>query len=252
MSIDLRLPNITAGTEGGQLVQIKSYLYQLTEQLQWALNTIETGKTNESVVLNASTSAPSEEDVAKNFNALKSLIIKSADIVNAYYEKVEERLVGEYEALSDFGDFRQWTEGQFSKTSTDITQNYTSIQEITNTLGELEARLIDIGYIKTGVLGYVSTDGTESEDEPADGEGHAIYGLEIGQTSEDEVGSITYTRFARFTADRLSFYDRNGIQVAYVSNHKLFITNAEVTGTLKLGGYEIDMSDGLAFKWVGR
>ena len=35
--IELRLPNIK-GSDKEQLVQIRSYLYQLTEQLQWALN----------------------------------------------------------------------------------------------------------------------------------------------------------------------------------------------------------------------
>lgn len=35
--IEIRLPQITDPSEKGQLKQIKSYLYQLAEQLQWAL-----------------------------------------------------------------------------------------------------------------------------------------------------------------------------------------------------------------------
>lgn len=38
---DFRLPSITGKTEREQTEQIKSYLYQLAEQLQFALNDIE-------------------------------------------------------------------------------------------------------------------------------------------------------------------------------------------------------------------
>jgi hypothetical protein len=45
MGIELRLPNIK-GNDKEQLVQIRSYLYQLAEQLQWALNNIDTSSSN--------------------------------------------------------------------------------------------------------------------------------------------------------------------------------------------------------------
>lgn len=38
---DIRLPNINGKTEHERNEQIKSYLYQLAEQLQFALNSIE-------------------------------------------------------------------------------------------------------------------------------------------------------------------------------------------------------------------
>lgn len=40
--VDIRLPTITGATEREQLAQIKSYLYQLAGQLQFALSTIDT------------------------------------------------------------------------------------------------------------------------------------------------------------------------------------------------------------------
>lgn len=40
----LRLPNITASSETEQLQQIKSYLYQLVQELNWALATLEDAK----------------------------------------------------------------------------------------------------------------------------------------------------------------------------------------------------------------
>lgn len=40
----LRLPNITASSETEQLQQIKSYLYQLVQELNWALSALEDAK----------------------------------------------------------------------------------------------------------------------------------------------------------------------------------------------------------------
>ena len=61
-----------------------------------------------------------------------------------------------------------------------------------------------------------------------------------------------FNKYARFTAGRLSFYDKNDIEVAYISDYKLYITNAEIKGTLKLGAFLIDTSKGFRLKWVGR
>ena len=40
MSVNIQLPNITAEAPTEQIKQIKSYLYQLTQQLNWVLQTI--------------------------------------------------------------------------------------------------------------------------------------------------------------------------------------------------------------------
>jgi hypothetical protein len=39
MSVNIRFPNINGASEAEQLSQIKSYLYQLVEQLNWVLST---------------------------------------------------------------------------------------------------------------------------------------------------------------------------------------------------------------------
>lgn len=39
--INIRLPNITEGSEREQLQQIKRYLHQLVNELNWALSVIE-------------------------------------------------------------------------------------------------------------------------------------------------------------------------------------------------------------------
>ena len=80
MSVDIRLPNINSTTDAGQIAQIRSYLYQFAEQMQWALNTIESGNTT-SVDITATKKtggAAESDDFESNFNSVKSLIMKSA------------------------------------------------------------------------------------------------------------------------------------------------------------------------------
>lgn len=45
MSVNFRFPNITAGTEAQQITQIRSFLHQLVEQLNWVLPNMESGST---------------------------------------------------------------------------------------------------------------------------------------------------------------------------------------------------------------
>ena len=114
---------------------------------------------------------------------------------------------------------------------------YTSLQEIISDIKGLEHSNIEVrANIRVGLL-------------ETNNEGVPIYGLEVGQRNEID-GVETFNKYARFTSDRLSFYDKNNIEIAYISDYKLYITNATVTGTLTLGRFEFDSSDGLAIKWV--
>ena len=165
------------------------------------------------------------------------MIIKSADIVNAYYEEINERFSGEYVAQSDFGTYSEQTTQDINKNSTATEQLFSNIQKITTDIANLNSRLIDVSArIKSGLLYY-------------DDNGVPMYGLEIGQMNEID-GEEIFNKYARFTSEKLSFYDKNDIEVAYISDYKLYITNAQITGTLTLGRYDLDTSDGLAFKWV--
>lgn len=278
--IDIRLPNINGKTEQERLSQIESYLVQFVQQLQWGLSQIDT-MSSSSLTPTSGSAAPSasktNSSADRTFNSIKALIIKSADIVNAYYEEISKRLVGTYVAQSDFGDYREFTENQFSATSTRIDQTYTNIQavetNVENAKKDIDGSLATISNDVTTLeqdLDQASTDlnaGIKVVEEQLNSTVTAIkeitaniksglladgvYGIEVGQT-ESVNGEEVYDKFARFTADRLSFYDHNGTEVAYISDYKLHITDAEIKGILKLGGYSIDTTKGLTFKWVGR
>ena len=126
---------------------------------------------------------------------------------------------------------------EINQTSTSVNELYTNLQQIITDIDNLEHRLIDVNaYINSGLL-YT------------DDAGVPIYGLEVGQRNVID-GAEVFNKYARFISNRLSFYDENDTEVAYVSDYKLYITNAEITGSLKLGRYVIDTSDGLIIKWV--
>ena len=334
MSGNIRLPNITGSTPQEQLLQIKSYLSQMAGELNWALDNLPGGGNSGGAgyvpyraagQIGASGNPQQKaEEVLQNFNDLKGLIIKSADIVNAYYEEINTRLEGLYVAQSEYGTFVEKTNATITQNSTGITQNYENLQLVTKRVTSAEgsitstkdalstsiadteialqgnidsvekdlsknindaksdlatsiantesslntnidsakqdlkgsiqdaeerlkgkidsitAILVEVqGYIKSGLLYY-------------DDNGIPIYGVEVGQTNEVN-GEEVYNQYARFTSNRLSFFDQNGREVAYISDRKLFIKNAEITESLTVGGFvdTVMENKSVVTKWVG-
>lgn len=286
MEVKLRYPNITGLSEREQIAQIKSYLYQLVDELQFAVNGEQsTTGTVLSSQRYTSSSNSSGTNARELFSVLKPLIIKSADIVNAYYETLSTKFEGEYVAQSDFGTYKEDTTQAITTTSYDITQAFGNIQTINTTLSdevsgiknnveatakslsdsisdtasELKESIGDVSeelggkvatltknvdtlltanaYIKSGLLYY------NDEELP-------VYGVEVGQTNNVN-GTDVFKKFARFTADRLSFYDQNNDEVAYISDYKLFITSVEILYNLIGGGFVIDFSRGFTLKYAG-
>lgn len=237
--VDIRLPNINGKTTEQQMAQIRSYLYQMVEQLNWALNTIDTDNMteNRNIVVSKSDSM-TEPEAQSTFNAIKSLIIKSADIVTAYQEEFNKTFSGEYVAKSDFGTYMNTTMQELDISPDAIKQSFTDIQTIESDVDGINDALVDVtAHIKTGKL-YEDDDGSP------------VYGVEVGQ--KDIVDGVeVFNKYARFTSSRLSFYDQNGTEVSYISDYKLYITNVVITGNIWIGKYVMDTSIGIAFRWIG-
>ena len=239
MSIQIPQPNITAADDAQRLRQIQSYLYRMAGQLQWAFDTLSVSTTESASAASLPRTAE-KTDPASTFAGIKNLIIKSADIVNAYSQQISHRLESQYVAQSDFGTFTQETRQEIQANSEGIRQLFTDTQTLSDTVDQLYSSATDTNaYIKTGKL---------LEDE----NGTGIYGLEIGQTRKQE-GETVFDKFARFTADRLSFFDSSDVEVAYVSDYHLYITNAIVTGSLVLmNQFTVSMGNqSVDFKWLG-
>lgn len=240
MNVNLRFPNITAATDTEKLLQIQSYMHQLVEQLNWALANVDKEAAQIVQASSAASSTSEENDPVTSFNSIKALIIKSADIVNAYYDEINTRLEGVYVAESDFGSYAEKTTADIKANSTNISTLFNNIQTIITDIDNLEHGVIEANaYINSGLLYY-------------DDAGVPVYGLEIGQMNEID-GVEVFNKFARFTSDKLSFYDQNDNEVAYVSDRKLYITIVEVTGSFVMGGFvDTVLADGsIVTKWVG-
>lgn len=243
MNIDIRFPNITAPTPQGQMAQMQSYMHQLVQQLNWALNTVTDSQSGNAsnIVIEKTSREISPEEAESTFNSIKALIIKSADIVRAYEQTIKTTYNGEYIAVSDFGTYMENTNKVIEDNSKYTNEVYTNIQTITNESGDGRLDILESesketnAYIKRGLLGY-------------DDNGNAIYGVEVGETNQDGA----YMKYARFKSDRLSFYDADSNEVAYIGAGCLFIRGKAVfLGDVQFGGYNADTTDGLAFTWVG-
>ena len=191
-AVNLRPPQLTGGTEA--------------EQLQYAFDGVQAPAGSRNAA-----PAPAAPVTPQAVNAgLKALILKSAQVTQVLEQRVAQRLEGKYVAQSQFGTFRQETSQQLTANSRGLTQQFENVQQLTSAVTELDSGLRAVSAtIRTGEL--------------ADG----VYGVEIGQ-QEGENGIIRFRRYARLTADRLSFYDSNQVEVAYISDRKLHVTAAQV------------------------
>ena len=229
-----RYPNITGTTDGAQLRQLKNYLYQLVDQLNNA--PADSGALG---TLPQAGVSISKESAAENFAALKGLIIKSADIVSAYTDKIGKNLSGTYVAQSEFGSFSRQTEASLAANATAIDQCYTHLEELVT---EMEhQRQETSAYIRTGLLYYAGA-------EDALPEGTPVYGVEVGQQNEGD-----FRRFGRFTAYGMTFYDENGDPAAQITQGRLKIPHAVVERTFTEGGFtdEILPNGTVVTRWTG-
>lgn len=106
MSVNIRYPNITATNEKEQLAQIKSYLHQLVENLNYAMSTIGkssgTGEnTSSEKTKTASTGTVEVQGGEMSYYELRTLIIQDLQKVNDLFDQ----LYRELEADKESGEF---------------------------------------------------------------------------------------------------------------------------------------------------
>lgn len=227
---EIRLPELAGGTEAEQLRRIQSYLYTLAEQLQVAFDGV--NREQQVIVQRQEAAAMQQEDKREGFTAIKSLILRSADITEHFSEEIEKRLQGKFVAQSQFGTYTEETEQRIAANSQELRQEFSNWQHLETQIAGFEDALLEVSAcIRTGLL-YESATGP-------------VYGVEIGQ-EDRENGVLRFRKFARLTSEKLSFYDSNDVEVAYISDRRLHITDAAVTSvtaktinaeTLQIGDY---------------
>ena len=205
--IEIRPPQLTGGTPQEQLGQLQRYLTALAQQLQFAFDAVQGGNPE---IMTAAPPQPQVQQRQETLRQLKALILKSAQVTQVLEQQVGKRLEGKYVAVSQFGTYCQETSQTLEANSRELKQTFQNVQQLESTVAGLGSAVREVNAsIRTGEI--------------ADG----IYGVEIGQ-QEREDGIIRFRRYARLTAEKLSFYDSNEIEVAYVSNRRLYVTAAEI------------------------
>ena len=156
-----------------------------------------------------------------------------------------------YVSGDDFTSYKTTVSSEFKETAEGFTMTFENVKKnISDINGELESvskemkgldkSLVDVkAYINPGIVDY-------------DDDNIPIYGLEVGQRTNVN-GQEVFYKYARFTSNRLSFFDQSDNEVAYISDQKLYITHAEITESSKHGGFiDTVLEDGsILSKWVG-
>lgn len=234
---NIRFPDIPEGSTEAQVAQMRRYLFEMVEQVNFALQELSSSTGGAAQAVQQLRTAQKQDSGARTpgatFASIKALIIKSADIIEAYSEEFNRKFSGQYVAQSVFGTYSERTEQAIRENSSGINRIFTNIQELAGTVTGLNDRLSEVNaYIKTGKL---------YDDEI----GIPVYGVEIGQRNTVD-GAVTFQKCVRLTSGKLAFFDANDNEVAFISDRQLHITSADVqeltcsTATvtrLRLGDY---------------
>ncbi len=161
-------------------------------------------------------------------NTARSEIAVQAD---AIISQVESQYYGKTDGI----ELENRISSQITQTEKNITENFSEniallSQDISSVGGVVSELVSDLDvYIRRGELE------------------ENVYGIEIGRSDSNIK--------ARFTNDRLSFY-QGASEVAYISGSSLYITNADVLDYLRIGnssqGYFLfdTTSNGLEVRWI--
>ncbi len=245
------MPASPAGSLRQQVMQQYAYLFQMAQQLNLALEQLEqAGSGTVRAAGAASGGAAGGTKLAaadRQYQKLRSMIVKTADQVRHTREELTARLQEEYVAVSDFGSYVASLSAYLEANPEAVTQYYSFFSDLKADVEAVDAAFrhykVDTeGYIRTGIVSY---DGAVP-----------VYGVAVGQDlvcrEVDGEQVVEQNNFrAVFTATRLSFW-QDATEVAYVSNNRLYITNITVLGGIAIGDWSVEAAEsGLAFRWIG-
>lgn len=214
----INLPNITDEKldDAKQRKQIKNYLYQLTEQLRYMLNNLEVENFTPQMQESLSRMEKNAQKVGNieiDLEETRNEIVQKADqITNEYRVELETGLgllrtqvAEEYTAKSETAALQQTLESKIEQTSNDITLSFDQANTYT-----------------------IEVDGKLQEfiDEIKSYQRFTAEGIELGEVNSPFLAKLGNTR--------LSFL-QNGVEIAYISNNKMYITDLEVQGKITQG-----------------
>ena len=246
------MPASPAGSLRQQVMQQYAYLFQMAQQLNLALEQLEQAESGTVRAAGAASGGGAAGGTKlaaadRQYQKLRSMIVKTADQVRHTREELTARLQEEYVAVSDFGSYVASLSAYLEANPEAVTQYYSFFSDLKADVEAVDAAFrhykVDTeGYIRTGIVSY---DGAVP-----------VYGVAVGQDlvcrEVDGEQVVEQNNFrAVFTATRLSFW-QDATEVAYVSNNRRYITNITVLGGIAIGNWSVEAAEsGLAFRWIG-
>jgi len=217
-------PPILQGQEKDQLRQVYQYLMTMSDKLNNALMTISIDQMTPATQKEIRKAETAQTEQAAS---LKSLIVKTAEVVRHEMDEIRAHLQDEYEALSDeFGEYERNLESTITATAQGVLQEYHYDERIQSVQDAAEGfqRRID-QYIFSGLIDEVN----------------GKYGIAIGEnvTSYDIEGN-PYLNNARktatFTMDELAFW-QGETKLAWITDNVFHFAQGEVTKSMKMGNH---------------
>lgn len=237
--IFLDLPTIGGGgSVEQQLAEIRSYIYKSNEQMNATLSNLTIDKIWEQTASAVGSSSDNDETpkLLSQYQRIRDLIIKTADVVVQTDEQMKQAFNGSYLAKSQFGEYLLKTSVNVEGDSTGFTDLFQRHSELNSNFGSYTSDLES--YIKRGYLGEEG--------------GLDIYGIEVGLL-KNEINTVdkdgnphtiynsNYFR-TRMTPTELGFYE-GSTKVAHISSGAIHFPSAEITGgSIKIGNgtFEVD------------
>ena len=240
-----------------ELTQVYSYLYQMHEQLNTALNSLTAenfaGETAETIAAldSGEMTRAAAKQLAQQEQTLRSLIIKTADTVEAQMQELSTELAGSYVAKSEFGTYQETARNELAATANGIVQNFTWTGQAT----PLKEGMTSFSSYVQKTQSYIITGLIDVEG------GVPVYGVAVGDslsTTETVLDGQTVrivnaqNQSARFTKNELSFWNE-AVKVAWLSNTTLHITNAEIRQAITIGEAQgtVEASGVIAWRYKG-
>lgn len=225
-------PPVLQGSERTQLQQLSGYLHTISAKLNEAMVTVVAQEEKEkelkrNAVAGGGTAEKEEGDEQQAYDTLKSLIIKTANIVRKEMDEITTQLREETDAISDqFGELNRTLESTIYATAEGVLQDYHYNETVKDVENNTEYRNQTSQYIFTGMI----SDGATPE-----------YGIAIGEhvTELDADGTPVLNsanKCATFTMEEMAFW-QGEVKMAYFSSGKFYISNGEITKTLQIGNF---------------
>lgn len=276
-------PNLTGGNTE-QLRQLYTYLYQMSEQINYALNSIDSGKVVAADrTLASPTSSPGQTEAqtqysSQTYNELRALIQKTGNAVNKSMASLETKfsettdsqnksiqdisdsvaenaenieeitltLEREYVLSSAFGEYTENQKKAIEDSAAGLIQQY-KLDTILSTAEEVAG----FKTWQTTTEGYIKTGLLYYDDD-----GVGKYGVAISEDLSQVIVDGVVQRessnlLATFTAGKLTFW-MHGVEAAYFSNQALYVANVTVLGGLEVANLLVTKNEkGTIIRWVG-